>query len=176
MATMRFQLNKATEILRQTPYTVQRMLEGLSDEWTASSGDAENWAPYDVVGHLIHGEETDWITRAEIIMGQAENRVFDKYDRLAQFERSRGKSLNDLLTEFAHLRSANLERLLSWDLSEEQLRLTATHPALGEVTLEQLLAAWVVHDLNHIRQIATYMARKYETAVGPWKQYLSILQ
>ena len=173
---MRFDLDKATEILRQTPYTLQRMLDGLSDEWTASSEDKENWAPYDVVGHLIHGEETDWIPRAEIVLGQEPNRTFDKYDRLAQFEKSRGNPLGDLLTEFAHLRSVNLERLAGWQLTDEQLQLTATHPALGEVTLEQLLAAWVVHDLNHIRQIATCMARKYETAVGPWKQYLSILQ
>ncbi len=152
------------------------MLEGLSGDWTATSGDADDWAPYDVIGHLIHGEETDWIPRAEIVIGQAENRVFDKYDRFAQFEKSRGKSLSDLLTEFAHLRSSNLERLLGWELTEEHLQLTATHPALGEVTLEQLLAAWVVHDLTHVRQIVTYMARKYETVVGPWKQYLSILQ
>jgi hypothetical protein len=173
---MSFEIQKAAEVLRQTPYTLERMLAGLSDEWTASTGDLENWAPYDVIGHLIHGEETDWIARAEIILAQGPDRTFDKYDRLAQFEKSRGKSLQDLLTEFAHLRSANLEKLFSWQLTADQLVLKGMHPALGEVTLRQLLATWVVHDLNHIRQIVAFMARRYEQDVGPWKQYLSILQ
>jgi hypothetical protein len=152
------------------------MLDGLSPEWTESREDKENWAPYDVVGHLIHGEETDWIPRAEIILRQGENRTFDKYDRLAQFEKSKGKSLDDLLTEFAHLRSANIEKLIKMQLTPEQLALKGTHPALGEVTLEQLLATWVVHDLNHIRQIVRYMAKMYDSEVGPWKEYLLILQ
>ncbi len=173
---MRFELDRAAQILRQTPYTLQRMLGGLSTEWTASSGDRENWAPYDVIGHLIHGEETDWIARAGIILTQGEARPFDPYDRLAQFERSRGKTLDDLLTEFAHLRNANLETLINWQLTEAQLDLTGTHPALGRVTLRNLLATWVAHDLNHIRQIITYMARQYQDEVGPWTQYLSILK
>lgn len=173
---MKFNLLQAIEILRQTPYTLQRMLEDLSDEWTTEGGSREDWSPYDVIGHLIHGEETDWIARAEIILAQGENRTFEPYDRLAQFERSKGKPLNDLLTEFAHLRSANLEKLVKWQLTDEQLDLTGEHPALGTVTLRQLLATWVVHDLNHIRQIVRFMARKYETEVGPWKEYLGILQ
>ena len=173
---MNFELQKSLEILRQTPYTLERMLEGLSEDWTASSGDREDWAPYDVIGHLIHGEETDWIPRAEIILGQGPKRTFAKYDRLAQFEKGKGKSLQDLLTEFAHLRSLNLEKVAAWQLTPEQLAWTATHSALGEVSLEQLLATWTVHDLNHIRQMVTYMARKYEQEVGPWKEYLSILQ
>lgn len=173
---MKFDVEKAAEILRQTPYTLQRMLDGLSPEWTASKGDESNWAPYDVIGHLIHGEETDWIPRAEIILAQGEDRTFEPYDRLAQFERSIGKSLTDLLTEFAYLRSANIEKLIRWELTGEQLALRGTHPQLGEVTLSQLLATWVVHDLTHIRQIANYMARLYEYEVGPWKAYLSILQ
>lgn len=172
---MKFDLAKTIEILRQTPYTLYRMLDGLSPEWTESKGDRENWSPYDVVGHLIHGEETDWIPRAEIILNQ-EQRPFDKYDRVAQFDRSKKKSLADLLTEFAFLRSANIERLMKWELSDEQLDLKGTHPALGEVTLRNLLATWPVHDLTHIRQIANYMAHLYEEEVGPWKEYLSILQ
>jgi hypothetical protein len=172
---MKFDLNKTMEILRQTPYTLQRMLDGLSPEWTESKGNRENWSPYDVIGHLIHGEETDWIPRAEIILNQ-EPRPFEKYDRLAQFEKSKGKPLDDLLTEFAHLRSASLEKLMKWQLTEEKLDLTGKHPALGVVTLRNLLATWPVHDLTHIRQIANYMARLYEEEVGPWKQYLSILQ
>ena len=170
-----FDVSKAVEILRQTPYALSRMLDGLSPEWTQSDGNATNWSPYDVIGHLIHGEETDWIPRAEIILAQGENRTFLPFDRLAQFEKSKGHSLSDLLTEFAHLRNANIAKLVRWQLTPEQLALRGTHPELGEVTLGQLLATWVVHDLNHIRQIVTYMAEQYSGEVGAWKEYLSIL-
>ena len=173
---MKFDLDLSVQLLRQTPYTLQRMLEGLSEEWTRDGGSRDDWSPYDVIGHLIHGEETDWIARAEIILAQGENKTFVPFDRLAQFEESKGKSLDDLLTEFAHLRSANLERVVGWQLTPEQLDLTGLHPKFGEVTLRQLLATWVVHDLNHIRQIVRFMARKYAAAVGPWKEYLAILQ
>jgi len=172
---MKFQLEKAVEVLRQTPYTVQRMFEGLSDEWIESSGNREDWGPYDIVGHLIHGDETDWIPRAEIILAQGEDRTFVPFDRVAQFERSKGISLDDLLTEFSHLRSVNLEKLVRWQLTPEQLALKGMHPELGEVKLEQLLATWVVHDLNHISQIARKIAVKYVDEVGPWRIYLSIL-
>jgi len=172
---MKFQLDHAIEILRQTPYTLSRLLADLSEEWTTSGNDENNWAPYDVIGHLIHGEETDWIPRAEIILGDGDDKTFVPFDRLAQFERSRGRSLDDLLTEFAHLRNTNLEKLVRWELSDEQFALKGMHPELGEVTLEQLLATWVVHDLNHIRQIVTFLAKKYASEVGPWKEYLSIL-
>src|SRR5258706_4020936 len=153
---MKFQLSSAIEILRQTPYTLSRLLEDLSPEWTQSKGDTENWSPYDVIGHLIHGEETDWIPRAEIILEQGEKRTFVPFDRLAQFEKSKGKTLADLLTEFAHARNTNIEMLGRWQLTPEQLALKGVHPELGEVTLEQLLATWGVHDLNHIRQIVEY--------------------
>lgn len=172
---MRFELNKAIEILRQTPYTLTRMLEDLSPEWTESRGEQDNWSPYDVIGHLIFGEETDWMPRAEIILAQGDNRTFVPFDRLAQFEQSRATSLQDLLTEFAHVRSVNLEKLARWELTPDHLSLKGVHPELGEVTLEQLLSTWVVHDLNHIRQIATYIATQYAENVGPWRQYLSIL-
>jgi hypothetical protein len=172
---MRFDLSKAVEVLRQTPYTLGRMLEDLSDDWTVSENSRNDWSPYDVIGHLIHGEETDWIPRAEIILAQGANRTFVPFDRLAQFETSKERSLADLLTEFAHARNANIEKLMSWGLTPDQLTLTGSHPELGVVTLEQLLSTWVVHDLNHIRQIVTYMARKYQDDVGPWRAYLSIL-
>jgi len=172
---MKFELEKATEILRQTPYTLARMLDGLSPECTESKGDRGDWSPYDVVGHLIHCEETDWMPRAAIILSE-DGRGFQPFDRLAQFDKSKEKSLGDLLTEFAHLRSVGLKTLVQWQLTPEKLILKSTHPDLGEVTLEQLLATWVVHDLGHIRQIVTYMARKYDGEVGPWKQYLSILK
>jgi len=172
---MRFQVEKAVEVLRQTPYTITRLLEGLSDDWTASRNDPSDWGPYDIVGHLIHGEETDWIPRAEIILAQGENRTFVPFDRVAQFERSKGKSLDDLLTEFAYLRNVNLEKLVRWQLTPEQLELKGMHPELGEVTLEQLLATWAVHDLNHVSQISRKLAVKYADEVGPWKVYLSVL-
>jgi hypothetical protein len=172
---MNFQIEKSIEILSQTPYTLARMLDDLSPEWTQSNGDTKNWSPYDVIGHLIHGEETDWIPRAEIILAQGEDRTFVPFDRLAQFEKSKGRSLNDLLTEFAYARNANVEKLVRWQLTSDQLSLKGIHPELGEVTLEQLLATWVVHDLNHIMQIVNYMAGQYANHVGPWKAYLSIL-
>ena len=173
---MKFELKHATEILAQTPFTLQRMLEGLSDSWTASSGDKESWGVYDVIGHLIYGEETDWIPRAESILTQGEYTTFVPFDRLAQFERSKDRTLDDLLTELTYARNTNLEKLARWELTAEQLELKGLHPELSEVTLEQLLATWVVHDLNHISQIARILAKKYEAEVGPWKEYLSVLK
>ena len=133
-------------------------------------------APYDVIGHLLHCEETDWIPRAEIILAQGEDRKFVPFDRFAQFEKSRGKTLDDLLTEFAHVRNANIEKLLRWQLTPDQLALQGIHPEFGEVTLTQLISTWVVHDLTHIRQIVTYLATKYSENVGPWKASTSILK
>jgi hypothetical protein len=173
---MQFELKSATEILSQTPFTLQRMLEGLSDDWTASSGDRESWGVYDVIGHLIHGEETDWTPRAEMILAQGENRTFNPFDRGAQFESTNRKSLSDLLTEFAYLRNTNLERLGRMELTGESLKLKGLHPELGEVSMAQLLATWVVHDLDHIAQISGILAKKYDAEVGPWKEYLSILK
>ncbi len=172
---MKFEINQAVEILSQTPYSLKRMLDDLSPEWTIGSSDRDNWSPYAVIGHLIHGEKTDWIPRAEIILSGGDNKTFEPFDRLAQFERSKGRPLGDLLTEFAHLRNANVEKLFRWELSPEQLELKGVHPELGEVTLGELLATWVVHDLNHIRQIVNWMAMRYTDNVGAWKAYLSIL-
>src|SRR6476469_2739003 len=137
---MDFKLNLSLQLLRQTPYTLQRMLDGLSEEWTHEGGSPDDWSPYDVLGHLIHGEETDWMTRAEIILAQGENKTFVPFDRLAQFEESKGKTLDDLLIEVAHLRSSNLERVVGWQLDEQNLDLIGIHPSFGEVTLRQLLA------------------------------------
>jgi hypothetical protein len=173
---MKFELKQATEILSQTPFTLQRMLEGLSDDWTTSSGNRESWGVYDVIGHLVHGEETDWITRAGVILAQGEDRRFVPFDRVAQFELTNDRSLSDLLTEFAHLRNTNLKQLERMELTAESLSLKGIHPEFGEVSLEQLLATWVVHDLNHVAQIAKILAKKYDAEVGPWKQYLSVLK
>ena len=171
---MQFEVSQAIEVLWATPMTLRALLEHLSNEWTATQDQAV-WQPFDVMGHLIHGEETDWIPRARIILEQGANRTFVPFDRFAQFERSKGKSLAELLDEFERLRSDNVDELRSWKLTDAQLDLEGMHPELGLVTLRQLLATWVVHDLNHLRQIATAMANKYDGEVGPWKEYLSIL-
>jgi hypothetical protein len=173
---MKFQVEQAAEILEHTPMVLRSLLGNLSDEWTETTGNSEDWSPYDIVGHYIHAEETDWIPRAEIILKQGENRTFEPFDRFAQFEKSKGKTLGELLETFAARRRASLETLKAWNLTDEQLQLKATHPELGLVNLEQLLATWVVHDLTHIRQIVTALAKKYESNVGVWKEYLSILK
>jgi len=173
---MKFQIEKAVEILSQTPATVKSLLGNLSDDWMEKAADSENWSPFDIVGHLIHAEETDWIPRAEIILAQGANPTFEPFDRFAQFEISKGKTLNELLETFAVARTKSLVILAQMNLTEEKLKLKGIHPELGEVTLEQLIATWTVHDLTHIRQIVTVLARKYAENVGVWKQYLSILQ
>ncbi len=173
---MKFQIEQAVEILSQTPATVKSLLENLSDDWIRNTVNPKNWSPFDIVRHLIHGEETDWIPRAEVILGQGENLMFEPFDRFAQFEKTKGETLNDLIEIFAASRAKNLEILRQMNLTEEKLKLKGIHPELGEVTLEQLLATWVVHDLNHIKQIVTVLAYKYADNVGAWKEYLSILQ
>ena len=176
---MNFDLARSIEVLGATPKVVRSLLGDLSPEWTepARAGESQDrpWSAFDVVGHLIHGEETDWIPRARIILEQGENRTFVPFDRFAQFENSKGKSLDQLLDRFAALRGQNLETLQRWDLTDVQLDLEGMHPELGRVTMRELLATWVVHDLNHIRQIATAMARQYSDDVGAWREYLSIL-
>jgi hypothetical protein len=173
---MKFELEKAVEILSNTPATVESLLGNLSDEWTASKNSADEWSAFDVVGHYIHGEETDWIPRAEIILRQGENLAFEPFDRFAQFKKSKGKTLGELLETFAELRKQNLEILKSWNLTDEKLQLKGVHPELGAVTLEQLLSTWVVHDLTHVRQIVQLLAKKYGDNVGVWREYLSILR
>lgn len=178
---MKFELEDALEILSATPETLKALLGNLSDKWilkneTGGDCDDSEWCPFDVVGHLIHGEETDWIPRAEIILAQGENREFEPFDRFAQFKNSKGKTMSELLETFAFLRGKSLERLRRMNLTSDHLKLKAKHPDLGEVDLEQLLSTWMVHDLTHIRQIATVLAKKYSDNVGVWKEYLSILK
>ncbi|MFT3745564.1 MAG: DinB family protein [Pyrinomonadaceae bacterium] len=173
---MKFELESATQILRQTPDTLTQMLSGLSTEWTVTKDDKSDWSPYDVVGHLIHCEETDWIPRAKVILAQGEDRLFPPFDRYGQFEKYRDQSLDELLAVFKRERAKGLETLASWHLTPEQLALRGIHRELGEVTLSELIATWVVHDLTHTRQIVAYMAKKYTDAVGPWKDFLSILK
>ena len=135
-----------------------------------SGGGTENeWAPFDILGHLIHGERTDWIPRARIILAQGDDRAFVPFDRLAEFQASKGKSIDELLKEFHQVRHESLETLISWNLSGEELALKGVHPEFGEVSLSELIASWVADDMTHIRQIATCIAKRFGPYVGPWK-------
>jgi hypothetical protein len=172
---MKLELEHVTEILRRTPSTLNALLRDLPEPWAVHNEGAETWSPYDIVGHLVHGEETDWIPRAKIILEHGETRPFDPFDRVGMFEKSKGKSITELLDTFTRLRGENLRELQQLNLSAELLEKRGMHPELGVVTLKQLLATWVVHDLGHIRQVVRVMAKQYREEVGPWKAYLSIL-
>ena len=162
-------------MLERTPATFRALLGGLPDAWTTCDEGPDTFSPFDNVGHLIHGERADWIPRARIILAQAEHRQFEPYDRFAQTRESAGKTRSQLLDEFAALRQQNLVTLRGWNLSERELALQGEHPALGTVTLRQLLATWVVHDLGHIAQTTRVMAKRYKEAIGPWRAYLPIV-
>ena len=172
---MDFDLTAGIAVLERTPATLRAMLGGLPPGWTDATEGPETWSPYVIVGHLIHGERTDWIPRAQSILAQGPERRFTPYDRFAQFLESQGKSLAELLDEFAHLRGQNLATLAGWRLTDAQLGLEGQHPEFGAVTLRQLLATWVAHDLGHIAQTARVMAKQYREAIGPWRAYLPIV-
>ena len=172
---MNFNIQSTIQILERTPFVVETMLRNLDSEWIGRNEGGETWSPFDVVGHYIHGEKTDWLPRVKIILGDGIDKHFIPFDRFAQFEDSKGKSINELLDEFKALRQQNLEQLEEAGLTEEQLDQTGIHPKFGPVTLKQLLAAWVVHDLTHIYQISRVMAKQYEKEVGPWKEFLGVL-
>lgn len=172
---MQFNLSRSIEILTRTPEVVAALLKNLSDEWTTVNEGGDTWSAYDVVGHLVYCEKADWMLRAEIILSEHPDKTFEPFNRFGHFEDSKGKSLAELLIEFKALRTENINRLQAKQLTDEELATVGIHPAFGEVQLSQLLAAWVVHDLNHISQISRVMARQYEVAVGPWKEYLGIL-
>jgi hypothetical protein len=168
-------LEEAVAILERTPATVSALLEGVPETFARATEGEGTWSPYDVVGHLIHGERTDWIERARHILS-GDPRPFTPFDRTAQLKESEGKSLGELLATFNELRGRNVAALLAMKLVEDDLGRTGRHPDFGEVTLGQLLATWVVHDLDHVAQIARTMAKVYAEAVGPWQAYLSILR
>ncbi len=172
---MDISLDAAVEILTRTPDTLQTMLRGLRPHWSATNEGPDTWSPQEVVGHLIHAEETDWIPRATMILTQGDSQTFTPFDRHAQGERFAGWSLERLLDRFAELRAGSLRTLQGWHLRPEQLTLRGRHPEFGPVTLSQLLACWVVHDLGHVAQISRVMAKQYADAVGPWKAYLPVL-
>jgi hypothetical protein len=173
---MSFTIEKSIEILERTPTVLNVMLSGISSEWTSKNEGGETWSAYDIVGHLIHGEKTDWMPRAEIILSTRADKTFEPFDRFYQFEVSKGKSLAQLLEEFKTLRENNILLLRSKKLTHQDFEKTGVHPAFGDVTLTQLLSTWVVHDLNHIAQITRVMAKQYKDDVGPWTAYLKILQ
>lgn len=172
---MKFDLEEAVAVLQRTPLVLRALLNDLPESWTHTNEGGDTWSPFDVVGHLAHGEKTDWIPRAQRLLEHGESQPFEPFDRFAQFEESEGKSMTTLLEDFAALRKRNLATLAVWDLKAEQLALTGTHPDLGKVTLAQLLATWTAHDLAHIRQIARVMARQYAVAVGPWREFMPVM-
>jgi hypothetical protein len=173
---MELQLKQAVEILEQTPQTLHSLLAGLSGPWILANEGPDTWSPFDVVGHLISGEETDWIPRLKIILQHGEDVTFTPFDRFAFFEKSKGKTLSELLETFARLRLENLRILAELKLEPRHLELKGTHPEFGTVTLGQMLATWVVHDLGHTEQIIRTIAMQYRDQVGPWEAYLSILR
>jgi DinB family protein len=172
---MEYKLEEAKDVLMRTPATLNSLLRDLPEAWIMPNEGPETWSPFDVVGHLIHGEETDWIPRAKMILADGENRSFIPFDRFAMFEKSNGKSLGELLETFERLRGENLRELERMHLTPELLSKRGKHPELGIVTLSELLASWVVHDLGHVAQIVRVMSKQYGDAVGPWRAYLSIL-
>jgi hypothetical protein len=176
-----FSLPDAIALLTRTPATLDALLRGLPDVWVRSNEGLTNngkdtWSAFDIMGHLIVGERTDWMPRARIILKHAEARPFDPFDRFAQGKESRGKSLEQLLDEFARLRGENLVALQALNLQPEDLTRRGTHPELGRVTLSELLATWAVHDLTHVHQLSRVMSHQYRDAVGPWGAYLGVLK
>jgi len=172
---MSFDLAETIDLLERTPTALDRLLRGTSPEWHARDEGPETWSAFEVVGHLVHGEDADWIPRALSILEHGESRPFEPFDRFAQLRLYADWPLDRLLDRFAELRAESLAILRGWNLTEAQLDLTGRHPEFGAVTLRQLLATWAVHDLNHLVQAERVMARRYLEAVGPWKRYLSIL-
>lgn len=169
-----FSIDKTLEVLEQTPETLSLFLKNLSKEWVFANEGENTWSSYDIIGHLIHGEKTDWIPRLNKILND-QDKNFEPFDRFAQFENSKGKTLRVLLTEFKILRVNNLNYLKSLNLSDSDLERIGVHPEFGEVTVKQLLATWATHDLGHIAQISRVLAKQYKDQVGPWTHYISIL-
>jgi hypothetical protein len=172
---MKYSLERSYEILDRTPAVLQVMLSGLPDDWVMPNEGPETFSPYDVVGHLVHGEKADWTIRTKMILEHGNSQTFEKYDRFAQYQESKGKSLQQLLDEFTAIRKENMAWLRSLNLTEADLDRKGLHPVLGEVTLRNLLATWVVHDITHVAQITRVMAKQYKEEMGPWPQFFRIL-
>ena len=172
---MQYSITRSLEILERTPAVLQSLLAGLPDDWVMPNEGPETFSPYDVIGHLIHGEKTDWVVRAKMILEFGNTRTFERYDRFAQYEESKGKSLQKLLDEFAAIRKENMNWFKALNLTEGDLNRKGMHPVLEEVTLRNLVATWVVHDLTHIAQITRVMAKQYKSEMGPWPEFFRIL-
>lgn len=173
---MEHNLQHTMALLARTPSSLNALLRDLPDEWTLRNEGGDSFNAFDVIGHLIHGERTDWMPRTRRILEFGESRAFDPYDRRAQENESQGKSLAQLLDEFSQLRSENLAALRALNLQPMDLQRRGLHPALGSVTLSQLLATWAAHDLTHLHQISRIMAHQYRNAVGPWSAYLGVMK
>lgn len=173
---MTYNVGDAIEILKRTPKIIEALVKDLPPQWSEVNEGGETWSVYDIVGHLIHGETTDWINRMEITLRQGDDRKFPPFERFAMIEESKGKSLNQLVKEFAAIREKNIQILQSKNLTEAQLELQGIHPKFGEVTLRQLLSTWVAHDMGHLAQMARVIAKQYKEEAGPWVEYLRILQ
>lgn len=173
---MHISVSDAINLLSRTPQVLEDLLHGIPDSLLHANEGGDSWSPYDVVGHLIHGEKTDWIPRMKICLSDDDNKTFTPFDRFAQFEDSKGKLLPELLQTFRNLREENLATLQNFNLSSEDFKRTAIHPAFGTVTLQQLLATWVVHDQNHIYQITRTISQQYRDETGPWRAYLRIIE
>jgi len=173
---MEYNLEKSIALIERTPAVLDTMLRDLPDEWTMRNEGEKSWSAYDIVGHLIHGELTDWLPRARRILEHGESKPFDRFDRTAQERESKGKSLGQLLDEFARLRTESVRQLRAMNLSAADLAKRGRHPALGVVTLSQLLASWPVHDLTHLHQLSRVMAHQYREAIGPWTVYMGVMQ
>jgi DinB superfamily len=172
---LKYNLERSYEILERTPRVFRELLSGIGEEWTTSNEGPDTFSPYDVIGHLIHGEKTDWVPRAKIILEHGVSKPFTPYDRFAQIEESRGKTLDQLLDEFQKMRTENLKWFGALTLSEVELDKKGMHPGLGEVSLRNLLVTWVVHDLTHIAQVGRVMAKQYREEMGPWPAYFRVL-
>ena len=173
---MKYSLERSYEILERTPSVLRALLTGLPDDWVMNNEGPETFSPYDVLGHLIHGEKTDWRPRVNKILEKGTSSAFDPYDRFAQYQESKGKSLSQLLDEFENLRAANMKWFKSLGLTTVKLDAEGMHPVLGKVTLRQLLATWVIHDLTHIAQVTRVMAKQYKEEMGPWIKFFRIME
>lgn len=173
---MEFNLEQTIAVLDRTPAVVNALLRDLPGAWTEQNEGGKTWSAFDVVGHLIHGERTDWIPRAERILEFGDTRAFDPFDRWAQEKESQGKTLPQLLDEFARLRTENVQTLRAMNLQREDFHRRGKHPALGTVTMSELLATWAAHDLTHLHQISRVMAHQYREAVGPWSKFMGVMQ
>lgn len=173
---MTFNLQQSMDILSRTPAVLDTLLGGLPDAWLQCNEGEDTWSPHDILGHLIHGEKTDWMVRAKLILSQASDKTFEPFDRFAQMQEGPKKSLEELLNEFNSIRLQNLAELERLPITETALTKKGIHPDLGVVTLKELLATWVVHDLGHISQIVRVMGKRYKSEVGPWQAYLGILK